>query len=129
MIQMEFILTKMVWINQAGTMTKKEYTIPLLNLLNLKTSPMKPVKKNSFKIIKRLNQIQMSMRISSNCNKNKSMSTMSIKFSFLKYKEQNLMKLDSTNFQVELSMILLATISMRADMMQQEDTTIKKDNI
>ena len=129
MIQMEFILTKMVWINQAGTMTKKEYTIPLLNLLNLKTSTMKTVKKNSFKIIKRLNQIQMSMRISSNCNKNKSMSTMSIKFSFLKYKEQNLMKLDSTNFQVELSMILLANISMRADMMQQEDTTIKKDNI
>ena len=39
------------------------------------------------------------------------------------------MRLDSTNYQVELFMTLLVTILMRADMMRQEDTTTKTDNI
>ena len=71
--------------------------------------------------------MQISMRV--RIKKNKNMSTISIKFLFLKYKEQNLMKLDFTNYQVELFMTLLVTISMRTDMMRQEDTTIKTDNI
>lgn len=71
--------------------------------------------------------MQISMRIS---NKNNTdMSTINRKFSFLKYKEQNLMKLDFTNYQMELFMILLVTILMRTDMMQQEVSTIKRDNI
>ena len=108
-------------------MTKKEYIILLLLLLNLKTSIKKTEKNNNFKIIKKVNQMQISMRI---IIKNiMSMSTMSIEFLFLKYKEQNLMKLDFTNYQVELFMTLLVTISMRTDMMRQEDTTIKTDNI
>ena len=109
-------------------MVKMEYIIHLLLLtLNLKTSIKKTVKKNNPMIIKKFKQMQISMKISIKNNKN--MSTMSIKFLFLKYKEQNLMKLDSTNYQVELFMILLVTISMRKDMMRQEDTTIKTDNI
>ena len=108
-------------------MTKKEYIILLLLLLNLKTLIKKTVREDNPKMIKefKLMQISMTVRI----KKNKNMSTISIKFLFLKYKEQNLMKLDFTNYQVELFMTLLVTISMRTDMMRQEDTTIKTDNI
>lgn len=60
MIQMEFILAKTAWINQVGTMTKKEH---IILLLILKLSIKKKVKINNPKIIKRLNQMQISIRI------------------------------------------------------------------
>ena len=60
----------------------------------------------------------ISMRISNKNNTDMSKYSINIKFSFPKYKEQNLMKLDFTNYQMELFMILLVTILMRTDMMQ-----------